>query len=132
MSKNIISKKLIDSLNKKSENNNEFKKLFEFDLNFNNYYQQKDYQNFFINLRECSDYVSSIYRVDYLKDILTSALWNEVSGLRNLNSIDYLSKYIKDITVNRDFANSSLHVQFNKNEFYIDKNNLLIRTQLIF
>ena len=83
-------------------------------------------------MRECSDYVSSIYRVDYLKDILTSALWNEVYGLRNLNSIDYLSKYIKDITVNKDFANSSLHVQFNKNEFYIDKNNLLIRTQLIF
>ena len=132
MSKNIISKKLIDSLKKKSENNNEFKKLFEFALKFNNYYQQKDYQNFFINLRECSDYVSSIYRVDYLKDILTSALWNEVYGLRNLNSIDYLSKYIKDITVNKDFANSSLHVQFNKNEFYIDKNNLLIRTQLIF
>lgn len=124
MSKNIISNKLINSLKKKSENNKDFKKLFEFALNFNNYYQQKDYQNFFINLRKCSDYVESIYRVDYLKDILTSALWNEVSGLRNLNSMDYLNKYIEDITVSRDFANSSLHVQFNKNEFYIDENNL--------
>ena len=73
MSEIIISKKLVDSLKKKSENNNEFKKLFEFALKFNNYYQQKDYKNFVINLRECSDYVSSIYRVDYLKDILTSA-----------------------------------------------------------
>lgn len=128
MSKNIISKKLIDSLKKKSENNKEFKKLFEFALNFNDYYQQKDYQKFFINLRECSDYVSSIYRVDYLKDILTSALWNEVSGLHNaLHSMNYLYEYIKsfdDIMISRDFANSSLHTEFNKNEFYIDENNL--------
>lgn len=128
MSKNIISKKLINSLKKKSENNKEFKKLFEFALNFNNYYQQKDYQNFFINLRECSDYVSSIYRVDYLKDILTSALWNEVSSLHNaLHSMNYLDGYIKsfdDIMISRDFANHSLHIEFNKNEFYIDKNNL--------
>ena len=128
MSKNIISKKLINSLKKKSENNKEFKKLFEFALNFNNYYQQKDYQNFFINLRECSDYISSIYRVDYLKDILTSALWNEVSSLHNtLHSMNYLDGYIKsfdDIMISRDFANHSLHTEFNKNEFYIDKNNL--------
>lgn len=128
MSKNIISKKLINSLKKKSENNNEFKKLFQFALNFNNYYQQKDYQNFFINLRECSDYISSIYRVDYLKDILTSALWNEVSSLHNtLHSMNYLDGYIKsfdDIMISRDFANHSLHTEFNKNEFYIDKNNL--------
>lgn len=128
MSEIIISKKLVDSLKKKSENNNEFKKLFEFALKFNNYYQQKDYKNFVINLRECSDYVSSIYRVDYLKDILTSALWNEVSGLHNaLHSMNYLDEYIKsfdDIMISRDFANSSLHTEFNKNEFYIDKNNL--------
>ncbi|TXJ50339.1 hypothetical protein [Brachyspira aalborgi] len=128
MSEIIISKKLVDSLKKKSENNNEFKKLFEFALKFNNYYQQKDYKNFVINLRECSDYVSSIYRVDYLKDILTSALWNEVSGLHNaLHSMNYLDEYIKsfdDIMISRDFANSSLHTEFNKNEFYIDENNL--------
>lgn len=128
MSEIIISKKLVDSLKKKSENNNEFKKLFEFALKFNNYYQQKDYKNFVINLRECSDYVSSIYRVDYLKDILTSALWNEVSGLHNaLHSMNYLDEYIKsfdDIMIGRDFANYSLHTEFNKNEFYIDENNL--------
>lgn len=128
MSKNIISKKLIDSLNKKAENNNELKKLFEFALNFNKYYQQKDYKNFFINLRECSDYVASIYGVDYLKEILGSALWDNVSSLHNvLHSMNYLDEYIKsfdDITISRDLANSSLHVEFNKNEFSIDENNL--------
>ena len=51
MSENIISKKLINSLKKKSENNKEFKKLFEFALNFNNYYQQKDYQKIYIILQ---------------------------------------------------------------------------------
>lgn len=128
MSEIIISKKLVDSLKKKSENNNEFKKLFEFALKFNNYYQQKDYKNFVINLRECSDYVASIYRVDYLKEILSSALWNEVSSLHNaLHSMNYLDEYIKsfdDIMIGRDFANYSLHTEFNKNEFYIDENNL--------
>ena len=128
MSEIIISKKLVDSLKKKSENNNEFKKLFEFALKFNNYYQQKDYKNFVINLRECSDYVASIYRVDYLKEILSSALWNEVSSLHNaLHSMNYLDEYIKsfdDIMIGRDFANYSLHTEFNKNEFHIDENNL--------
>lgn len=128
MSEIIISKKLVDSLKKKSENNNEFKKLFEFALKFNNYYQQKDYKNFVINLRECSDYVASIYRVDYLKEILSSALWNEVSSLHNaLHSMNYLDEYIKsfdDIMIGRDFANYSLHTEFNKNEFDIDENNL--------
>lgn len=128
MSKNIISTKLIDSLKKKVENNNEFKKLFEFALNFNKYYKQKDYENFFINLRECSDYVASIYGVDYLKEILGSALWDNVSSLHNaLHSMNYLDEYIKsfdDIMISRDFANSSLHAEFNKNEFSIDENNL--------